>query len=415
MNKLPWNPASILSAVLLAGVLLALTPIQAVAQSSSSESAAECASAGQQALASGNFEVAQSKFENLAKLEPNIAEVHATLGMIDFKLRQYDAAVTQIHTAQKLKPSLPKLDSLLGMSLAELGRFSEALSGLEKGFKQTSDPEVRRMCGLQLLRTYTGLDRNTDAMQTALALNKFYPDDPEILYNTARIYGNFTYLTMEKLRDKAPDSIWMLQASGEAHESEKDYAAAIDSFHRVLALDPHRPGIHYRLGRVYLRRYQANHEPSDRDNAAEEFRNELSIDAQNGNALYELAQIDHDIGNLDQSRKEFETLVATRPDFEQAQVGLAAVLVDSDQPKQAAPHLQQAVKLDPNDEVAWYRLAQTLRETGDKEGQKKALENFRVVHKLEVSRQVRAGLRMPDGEVTPQQLGDKEQQEAAQQ
>ena len=251
--------------------------------------ASRYAEAGQQALAAGQYGEAQANFEQLAKLEPGVAEVHATLGVIYYKQRQYDAAIREIRTAQKLKPALPKLDSLLGVSLAELGRFKEAIPGLEKGFKQTQDSEIKRMCGLQLLRVYTGLQRDPDAVTTALALNKLYPDDAEILYQTARIYGNYTYLVMEKLHHDAPDSIWMLQAQGEAYESQKDYDSAIQAFTRVLKLEPTRPGIHYRMGRVYLTRFENAHESKDRDAAAGEFRAELTVDPQNGNAAYELA------------------------------------------------------------------------------------------------------------------------------
>ncbi len=405
------------------GLLLALgvsLTVAAVAQAparrsaDSGQEAERYADAGQQALASGQYESARENFEKLVKLEPGIAEVHATLAVIDFKLRAYAEAVREVRAAQRLKPSLPKLDSLLGMSLAEEGQFKEALPGLEKGWKQTADAEVRRMCGLQMLRAYTGLGRNGEAVEAALALNKSFPDDPEVLYNTSRIFGNYTYLMMEKLRDKAPDSVWMMQASGEAHESQKDYDAAIQDFEHVLVLEPRRPGVHFRMGRVYLRRFQEGHADADREHAAAEFREELKIDERNGNALYELAQLDHDSGKLEDARKEFETLVEAQPDFEQARVGLASVLMDSDQGKQAVPHLKRAVELDANDEVAWYRLSQALRQAGDREGQKQAMETFRRVHASETNRQVRAGERLPSGEVTPQQLGKGEQGDVAQ-
>ena len=130
------------------------------------------ADAGQQALAAGQYVQAQSNFEQLAKLEPEVAEVHATLAVIDFKLRMYEEAVREIRTAQKLKPGLPRLDSLLAMSLSELGRYKEALPGLEKAFRQSTDPEIKRMCGLQLMRSYTGLQRDDDAVKVALELNR---------------------------------------------------------------------------------------------------------------------------------------------------------------------------------------------------------------------------------------------------
>lgn len=371
----------------------------------SGEDAASYADAGQKSLAAGHYAEAQTSFEKLAKLEPNIAEVHANLAVVDFKLRDYQKAVSEIQTAMRLKPTLPKLDSLLALSEAELGRYADALLGLEKGFKQTGDSEIRRMCGLQLMRAFTGLHRDSDAVETALVLNKSYPDDAEILYQTGRIYGNFAYLVMEKLHDEARGSIWMVQAQGEAYESQKDYDSAIIAFQRVLELDPRRPGIHFRMGRVYLARFHFAQNDKDRAAAQEQFRAELAINPQNGNAAYELAQSDYDLGNLVQAQQEFETLLADRPDFEQAHVGLAGILLETDKDALAVPHLKRAIELDPNDEVAWYRLARALRTKGDEDGQKKAMVEFRRLHAIELAHTAPAGSANPEEEITPQKLG----------
>jgi predicted Zn-dependent protease len=368
-------------------------------QAGSQEEAARYAEAGQKAMAAGHYPDAQQNFEQLAKLEPNIAEVHVTLAAIYFKQREYELSVHEIRTAQKLKPGLPRLDSLLGLSLSELGQFQEALPHLEKGFKQTADSNTQRMCGLQLLRAYSGLGRDSDAVEAALALNKLYPNDPEVLYHTGRIYGNFAYIVMEKLHDEAPNSIWMLQAQGEANESQKDYDAAIIAFNHVLTLDPHRPGIHYRLGRIYLARLQESQKPEDRESARREFHAELEIDPGNGNAAYELAKMAADENNLEEARKQFEAVIARFPDFEQALVGLGGVYLQSQAGAQAVAPLQRATKLDANDEVAWYRLAQAERAAGNREGAQKALETFRTLHESSSAAQ-----KPPADEVTPQQL-----------
>ncbi len=378
-------------------------PLTAPAQAGSDDEAAQYAAAGQQALAQGHYAEAQTSFEKLARLAPQVAEVHATLAAIYFKQRQYQQAVQQVKTAQRLKPGLPRLDNLLGLSLAELGQFQAALPPLEKCFHQTDDSSAKRMCGLQLLRAYTGLGRDSDAVETSLALNKLYPDDPEILYHTGRIYGNFAYIVMEKLHDKAAGSVWMLQAQGEANESQNNYDAAIIAFNHVLVLDPKRPGIHYRLGRVYLARFRGTRKPEDREAAMREFAAELAIDPANGNAGYELANLYADSGNLDEARKQFMQVIQHFPDFEEALVGLGGVELESQKPAAALPLLERATRLRPDDEVAWYRLAQAERGTGNRDAQAKALAAFRKLHSS-----TPVTLRKPNAgdEITPQQIDE---------
>jgi tetratricopeptide (TPR) repeat protein len=383
--------------------LLALTcclPLAAQAQSRASDDASDrYASEGQQALAAGNFAEARSDFERLEKLHPEVAEVHATLAAIEYKLHAFNAAVTEVRAAQKIKPGLPRLDSLLGLSLAELGRWDEALPLLEKGFKQTEDSDTRRMCGLELLRGYTDLGRDSDAVETALELNKLYPDDPEVLYHTGRIYGNYAYIVMMRLHDKAPGSIWMLQAMGEANEAQKAYGEAIYAYTHVLDLDPKRPGIHYRLGRVYLARFRDQQKPDDRAAAAREFNEELSVDPSNGNARYELAVMAQDQGNAEEARAQFEQVIQRFPDFEEALVGLGGILLETRKAQQAVAPLERATKLNPNDEVAWYRLSQAERAVGNRDEQRKALAVFEKLHAAKPLHKPVAS-----DEVTPQQI-----------
>jgi tetratricopeptide (TPR) repeat protein len=378
-----------------------MVPLEGKSQAGAEEQAERYATEGQQAMAQGNYDAAQAAFEKLAKLNPGIAEVHATLAAIEFKQREYNSALHEAERAQKLKPSLPRLDSLIGLSLSELGHFAEALPRLEKGFRDNSDPEVRLMCGLQLLRAYTNLGRDSDSVETALELNRLYPNDPEVLYNTGRIYGNYAYIIMERLHDKAPGSIWMLQAQGEANEAQKNYDAAITAFNHVLLLDPKRPGIHYRLGRMYLDRYRDAQKAADRDAAMREFAAELEVDPANGNAAYELANMQIDQGHFDKAQTLLERVVKLYPDFEEALVALGRVDLESHNAAEAVTVLKHATRISPEDDVAWYRLSQAQRAVGNKEGQMEALATFRKIH-----RTIPVTLQDPNSadHVTPQKL-----------
>lgn len=381
-------------------IVVCVLPI-AHAQSSQDEQPARLAAAGQQAMQHGDYAAAEDNFEQLAKLEPGVAEVHATLAALCFKLREYDRAIQEIRTAQRLKPGLPRLDSLLGLSLAEEGDFAQALPSLEKAFKQSSDPEARRMCGLELLRAYSDLGRDPQSVETALELNKLYPNDPEVLYHTGRIYGSYAFTIMERLHDSAPNSIWMLQAQGEANESQKNWDAATVAFNHVLVLDPKRPGIHYQLGRIALRQFRDSQNSKDRDAAVREFTAELDVDPRNGNARYELANLQADLGNPDEARSQYEQVLQLFPDFEEALVGLAGIDITQQKPADAVSLLEHATHLRPDDEVAWWRLSRADRAIGNEQGQAKALAEFQKVHRITP---VTLRSSKPVDEITPQQL-----------
>ena len=175
----------------LIAVCVCLIAFSAGGQSSGGNATERYAEEGQSALAAGRLDDAGKAYEKLRELEPGVAEVHANLGMIYFQEGRFEQAVPALRQALKLKPSLTRTESLLAISLSELGRYNDAAPGLEKCFHRAADPEIKRMCGLQLQRAYGRLGRDRNAVEVALELNRLYPDDPEVLYHTGKVYGNY--------------------------------------------------------------------------------------------------------------------------------------------------------------------------------------------------------------------------------
>lgn len=328
--------------------------------------------------------------------------MYGRLGLIYFQEGKFEQAVPVLRQALKMKPGLPNTDVLLAMSLSELGHYEEALPGLEKGFRRSSDQPLGRMSGLQLLRTYTGLQRDSQAVEAALELDRSFPNDPEVLYHTSRIYANFAYMTLHRLSQVAPNSIWKLQAEAEADESQGNAEQAVREYRRVLALDPQRRGIHYRIGRVLISRARTQQADSQVE-AIKEFQQELALDPTNANAAYEMGEIYRKAGRLDEAQECFRKALEYYPDFEEAQLGLGGVLLTSGKPDQALPHLQKAVALDANDEVGYYRLSQAYKALGKSGQQQKALAEFQQLRS-----QAHANVPKPD-DVTKQQIESAQQ------
>ena len=372
------------------------------ASSQDSGSAPTLSEQAQQALAQGRYADAEQAYEKLSKIDPGTAEVHANLGLIYFEERKFEQSVSESRRALKLRPGLSKTEALMAMSLSELGRYGEAVPGLEKCFHRSVDAEIKRMCGLQLERSYTGLQHDSKAVEAALELQRRYPDDAEVLYYSGKTLGNSAFLAMERLAKVAPASIWRHQAAAEANESQGLYDAAISEYRAVLGQDPRRPGIHYRIGRTLLVRSHQKNSPEDVATAQKEFQQELQVDPSNGNAAYEIAEFHRQAGHFEEAQNFFERALNSYPNFEEAHTGLASVLVSLKKPQDALPHLQKAIELNPDDDVAWFRLAQVQRALGNTAEQQKALTEFqRLRHQFNQQKEIES---VSPHEVTKQEL-----------
>jgi tetratricopeptide (TPR) repeat protein len=358
------------------------------------------AQAGERALAEGRYVDAQQAYETLRRLTPGTGEIHARLGLIYFQQGRFAEAIPPLQDALRLKPHQPKVEALLAMSLSELGRFAQAVPALDRAFRPPTDPALRRMAGLHLLRAYTGLRRDEDAVDVALRLSRLCPDDPEVLYHTGRVFANFAYVQTMRLSTVAPGSVWLHQAAGESNESLGLHDAAIREYRRVLAMTPRRPGIHHRLGRVLLARSPDQPSAADALEARQAFEAELAIDPTNANAAYELGELARREGDLERALRLFERAMARESGFEQARVGLARTLIALGRPADAVAHLIVVLSQNPGSEIAHYQSAEAYRAIGDTAAEERALEAF---NRLRSERAARlAALPQPREDVTPQ-------------
>lgn len=365
------------------GLLLALP----CAPAQQSEMQRDYATA-QRALASGDVGGALKIFKQLSRSHPDIAEIHATIGVIYFQQGVYPEALQHLDEAKRLKPALPKLDGLIAMSQAELGDYKQALPKLEETFRTAQDEPVKRMSGLELERAYTALQQDSKAVEVALELQRLFPSDPEVLYHNERIFGNFAFLTVQKLATVAPNSIWRQQADAEEEESEGSFDQAIASYRQILVLDPTHRGIHYRIGRCLRERERHTHHPEDLINAMAEFQQELKLNPDNANASYEIGEIHRLAGENDSAKTYFEAALKIYPDFPEANLGLGTVLASMGQPAKALPYLKAAIANDPSDDASWYRLSLAERSLGHKTEQEADMKEFLKLHQSEETTRV---------------------------
>jgi tetratricopeptide (TPR) repeat protein len=364
---------------------------------------------GEKALAEGRYDDAEQVYEKLRELAPNMAEAHARLGLIYYQQGKFEQAERALRQAIKLKPGLPNTGLLLAMTLSELGRYKEAAPALEKGFKSVTDPALKRASGLRLSRAYTGLGQDDKAVEVALELTRLYPKDPETLYQAARLFANYAYLSTVKLAEVAPDSLWLYLAAGEAYESQGRPDAAIREYKKILSLRPNRPGVHYRIGRVLLAlATQSSDGAVSESEALREFEHELQLDPTNANAAYEAGEIHRKSARYDRAAELFSQALKYYPDFAEALAALGRTLVSLGKAEQALAPLAKAIALDAENQVAWFQLAQAQRALGNAAEQQKALAEFQRLRDLKRQAEINILKRQ---EVTRQSLDAKRPQD----
>jgi len=331
----------------------------------------------QEAMAAKNWAAAVASLVKLARLAPGVSEVQANLGVAYYSDNRILEASKAFERALKLNPKMPQAEMMLGLCYAELGRNQQAIAILASAFRHPSDKQMGRLIGLDLQRTYESLHQPDKAAAVADELLKRYPDDPEILFHSSRLYADRAYDLMTQLMRVAPSSVWLHYATAEVHASLQRYDLAIGEYRNVLAMEPRMPGIHFRLGRAIM---QSSKETNAVEQALHEFELELEISPDNSDAEYEIGEIYRQRGEFEPALAHFSKAVQHHPDFTQARIGLASTLISQGRSREALGHLLEAVRIEPENEVAHFRLASVYKALGDAANQQKEMASFQKLH-----------------------------------
>ncbi len=357
-------------------VLTVTTCMMAVQQESELDHYSDVA---RQALATKKWDEAARALEHLTQLAPDVPEAYANLGLAYYSEGRPAEALSSFERAQKLDPHLQQVQAMMGLCEADLGQCRQAIGILGPVFQRSADKDTARLAGLHLLHCYSQLKQPTEALKIGEKLFEQFPHDPEVLYQLSRLHAERSSDLMASLLRTAPDSAWMHYANAQIQESLDRLSAATQEYRHALERNPEMADVHYKLGRLIL---QQSRTPDALKKARHEFEQELAIAPANADAEYELGEIDREQNRYQAAISHFERAVQYHPEFVEARLGMAKVLLATGQTAAALPYLQAAAQSQPGNKIPHYLLASAYKTLGKPD---RAAEEFDAYRKLDAN------------------------------
>ena len=268
-------------------------------------------------------------------------------------------------SAQTVAPSrTPSTGAATAIKMARNGHCAEALPQLRVAYPHLGARDERRAAGAAIVRCAMQLENIDEAVSALRTLNREFPGDPDVLYLAAHVYSDLSLRASKELMRTAPASPQLRELNAETLEAQGRWEDAAREYRAALEKDPHLAGIHFRIGRLLLSRPGGE---AHRDEARAEFEAELKISPDDAACEFILGELDRQAGHDRESLPRFERATKLDAAFTEAWLALGRTLVEMGRGADAIAPLITAEKLQPENPMTHYQLAEAYRQAGRKE------------------------------------------------
>lgn len=237
-----------------ATVLRALVPsvgaLCAALGLSAQDSPNALAERAQRAMSERKFSDAALAYRKLAKSFPSEPTLQANLGMaLHLSGRDQEAVVPLQRAAAAIKDSFPA-HFFLGASLTRLGRFEDAVQPLQRAAQiDPSHPFAKALLGDAL----EAVGRFAEAADRWTELQALAPENPYAHAGLVRSHEQLSANAVELLKDRDPESPYLLRLLGHSRLMASQYPSALYLFRQALERAPGTRPLHEAIARIYDR------------------------------------------------------------------------------------------------------------------------------------------------------------------
>jgi Tfp pilus assembly protein PilF len=299
-------------------------------------------------------------YRKIISLDPKNLDAHGNLGVLLYFQNNYADSIPQMRAALQLNPDLWKIRALLGIAEKRTGDATAARADLRAAFPKLDDIKIKKQTGLELVELDSSSGRFASALSIVEDLEDQLPTDPQVIFVAYEISSQMMDQSVLNMALAAPDSAEMHVMMAGTLVRQGNRTAAIAQYREAIRLNPNLPGAHYELAE----QLRTSTNPALNAQAEGEFKAALQVNQYDEKAWVRLGEIEAANGDYKQAQEDYRKALALQPNNSDAKTNLAIALMSTNQSSKAIPLLQSAVKDDPTNSVAHYRLSLLYRREG---------------------------------------------------
>lgn len=313
------------------------------------------------------YEYAVNAYKQAINFDPNYATAHHNLGVVYYKMGQFDDALAELEIAIRLWSDVPRFYYTKGVILKDAKRLQESIASFSKAISLDSQ-YTKAHYGRGCAYYYDGnLEKACSDLEEVVRLDPSFRD---ALYNLGLIYialarwddAQKTFMKHLELRPNDPDVFYSMGLIHVARED--DLEKAIENFQKAISIDPRNLKARFELSLLHARmRYrQTSHrkeaiaqlraliemyeelgdfdrihdaffilggiyddEPEDSDLAIEAYKRGLQLVGKSAEVHNNLGVLYSQKGLMDEAVREFREAIKLDPEYESPYHNLAKI------------------------------------------------------------------------------------------
>ncbi len=316
--------------------------------------------------------------QQIVSLDPNNVNAQANLGVLLHFQDRYEEAIPHLRAALQLQSGLWRIQAVLGMAEKRTGNPSEALAHLEPAFSHLDEDKIGIQVGLELIELHSAAARFEKALAVAVKLGQLAPADPRVLLATYQIARQTMDQAILNMMLAAPDSAEMHMIMAGELVREGNQTNAVGQYREAIRLNPLLPGVHFELAELM----RTSTDPAISALAEAEYKAAVKINPYDALSWRQLGGIMTAKGDFKAAEEDYRKALALQPNDTEAKTGLAIVLISTNRTEDAMALLESALKDDPTNMTAHFRLSGLYRRAGRTAEAAREMEAFRHYQQL---------------------------------